>query len=38
MINFYDLWSENQGLINHYNHWGNIQVYQTILQRLKEYK
>lgn len=33
MINFYSLWVNNRGSVNHYNQLGNQQVYQAILKR-----
>jgi hypothetical protein len=34
LINFYNLWLDNRGMVNHYNQTGNQLVYQTILKKL----
>jgi hypothetical protein len=34
MIDFYKLWVKNQGEVNHYNEFGNRQIYETILPKL----
>ena len=34
LINFYNLWADNRGPVNHYNKYGNQQVYETVLKRL----
>ena len=34
LINFYNLWINNQGIVNHYNQLGNQLVYQHILKKL----
>lgn len=33
-INFYPIWEKNRGPVNHYNEYGNQQVYETVLKRL----
>ena len=34
MLNFYDLFQTNRGNINHYNEFGNIKIYNTILNKI----
>jgi len=34
MIDFHALWLKNRGEVNHYNEFGNQQIYKTILEKL----
>ncbi len=34
MINFYSLWTQNQGPVNHYNEKGNHEIYKILSQRI----
>jgi len=34
MINFFNLFEDNRGTVNHYNEYGNYTIYQTLLKNL----
>ena len=35
MINFYNLWLDNCGPVNHYNEYGNREIYNVLFEKLK---